>query len=421
MYKDKHLSGTILRKVRLDLGLKQKDLKCEGLKNISRIETGAIEMSYTIASRLSDKINQIIKERSLTLDYEIDTDLLMGKTEVFMNDIIYRLKNCENKNIIFEEIDMVLLNLKGDAFVRFILKILKILNEDGYKYAKYAGNICDYSYRLLSYNLPGYNLPSCTRIDVINCLIKAQFIQNQYEAIVGIGKAVFNEIYDYATNLQKEYFFKGMANAYFKLKDYKECQMYLNSVFSFQDPETELFFLSLKAVCKSELGNKDEAIKIYKEIIDKSSKINNFNYVANSYSDIGDLYLKDDLDIARKNINKSIELTYQCTHKQFILNCYYNKFLLSIKEKDIKAIEHSFDFSMNLAKELNDSIVKNKLVFETLNYYQYNNLDDEIIEFILLLKDKYNYYIEDSTLIACLKRLNSEKLACKIVKIAQNQ
>jgi len=418
MYKDKHISGTILRKVRLDLGLKQKDLKCEGLKNISRIETGAVEMSHTVASRLCDKINQIMKEKSLTLDYKVDTDLLMGKTEIFLNDIIYRLENCENKNTIFEEIDMVILSLKGDAFVRFMLKILKILNEDVYRY---AGNICDYSYRLLSYNLPGYNLQSCTRIDVIIYLIRAQLIQNQYEAIVGIGKAAFNEIYDSATNLQKESFFGNMANAYFKLKEYKECEMYLNSVFSFQNPETELFFLSLKATCKSELGNKDEAIKIYKDIIDKGSKINNFNYVANSYSDIGDLYLKDDLDIARKYIDKSIELTSKCTIKKFILNCYYNKFLLSIKEKNIENIKYNLDYSIRLAKDINDSTIENKLVFETLNYCINNDLDDEIIKFIILLKDKYNYHVEDSTLIACLKRLNSEKLAYKIVKTAQKQ
>lgn len=418
MLKGKHISGTILRKVRMDLGLKQKDLKCEGLKNISRIETGAIEMSYTIASRLCNKINQIIKERSLTIDYEVDIDLLMGKTEVFMNDIIYRLKNCENKNTIFEEIDQVILNLKGDAFVRFILKILKILNKDVYKY---AGNICDYSYRLLSYNLPGYNLPSCTRIDVIIYLIKAQFIQNQYEAIVGIGKSAINEIYDSATNLQKELFFGNMANTYFKLKEYRECEMYLNSVFSFQNPETELFFLSLKATCKSELGNKIEAIKIYKSIIDKSIKISNFNYIANSYSNIGDLYLKDDLDTARKYIDKSIELTSKCTIKKFILNCYYNKFLLSMKEKNIENIKYNLDYSMRLAKDINDSVIENKLVFETLNYCISNDLDDDIIKFILLLKDKYNHYVSDSTLIACLKQISSKKLAYKIIKIAQKQ
>jgi len=179
--------------------------------------------------------------------------------------------------------------------------------------------------------------------------------------------------------------------------------------------------LLLKAVCKSELGNKDEAIKIYESIIAKAMKINDFNWAANSYSNIGDLYLKCDLNLAKKNINKSIELMAKCTNRKSILECHYNKFLLSIEEKNIELINKYFKESMLLAANVNDLVTKNKLVSNSLKYYWDSNMNDKIPDFIYKLKNEYKYNIEDSTLMSCFKHINDEKTIYKIIKIAQSQ
>lgn len=408
---DKHISGSILRKIRADLSLKQKDLKCEGLQNVSRLENGEAQMSYLVAKRLCKKINEIIKEKCVILDYEVTEDLLMGWTSILIDDALYKLKTRENEDTIFEEINQIIFNLNSDEAIEFIIKTLEILNTDIYKYNE---EICNYCYKLLNYNLTDY-----IRIEVLNYLIRAHFIQNQYRAVVSIGKSFSNEVHKNATNEQKEKFFGNIANAHYHLKQYKDCEVCLKSIISFNNKETELFFLSLQATCKGKLGNKDDAIKIYENIINKSGEINNIEYMANSYSDIGDLYLKSDIELAKKYINKSIELTSRCKNKKFILNCYYNKLLLSIEENNIESIKYSFNFSMSLAKDLNDDIVQNKLVLQILNYCIENKMDDDLVKFIVYLKNRYDYFIQDSTIVSCINHINDKNLLYKVIKIAQ--
>lgn len=410
---DKYISGSILRKIRKDLGLKQKDLKCEGIKNISRIENGETEISYTIANRLCNKINLIIKEKHIILDYDVTVDLLMGRTSILKDDLLHNLKFHKNENTIFEEINQVILNLKSDEAIELMLNVLEILNEDIYNCNE---KICDYCYRLLNYNLSNY-----IRIDIFNYLIKSHFIQNQYIAVISIGKSFIYEVSKNATHSQKEKFFGNIANAYFQLKEYAECEKMLKLISQFTSKETELYFLLLKAVCKSQVNNIFGAIKVYESIIIKAMKIDNFDYIANSYSNIGDLYLKSDINIARENINKAIELIGNCTNSKFMLNCYYNKFLLSLEEKESEHIDESFEKSMVLATELNDSVLKNKLVSNILKFYIENNYSCKIPDFIKNIKSKYEYNIQDSTLLACIKHVDDEKIVYKSIKIAQNQ
>jgi len=410
---EKCIGGSILKKIRRDLSLKQKDLKCEGLKNISRIETGAIEMSYTIANRLCNKINEIIKEKSLVLDYPVTIDLFMGRTSVFRKDLLDRLEYCEDGNTIFEEINQVISNLDSDPAIKFMLQVLKILSKDIYKNTE---KICDYCYKLLTYNLTG-----CIRIDISNYLIKSYFFQDQHVVAIGIGKSFENEVSKNATLEQKEKFFGNIANSYFQIGNYNECQKMLKSISNFTSTERELYFLLLKAVCKSELGNKDEAIKIYESIIVKAMKINDFNRAANSYSNIGDLYLKSDINLAKENINKSMKLVAKCTNRKSILECHYNKFLLSIEEKNIELINKYFKKSMLLAANINDLVTKNKLVSNSLKYYWDSNMNDKIPDFICKLKNEYKYNIEDSTFMSCIKHISDNEILYKVIEIAQNQ
>lgn len=410
---DKYISGSILKKIRMDLNLKQKDLKCDGLKNISRLENGETEISYTIANRLCNKINQIIKEKRILLDYNVTVELLMGRTSILKDDLLYKLKYHKNEDTIFEEINQVISNLNSDEAIELILNVLEILNKDIYKYNE---RICDYCYKILNYSLTSY-----IRIDIFNYLIKSHFIQNQYIAVISIGKSFVNEVIKNATHGQKERFFGNIANSYFQIGNYKECEKTLKDVSHFTNKETELYFLLLKAVCKSQLDNKLGAIKIYESIIIKAMKINNFDYIANSYSNIGDLYLKSNINIARENINKSIELIDNCTDSKFMLNCFYNKFLLSLEEKNMDCIIKSFRKSMTLATELNDLVIKNKLVSKSLKYYMDNNMNYKIPDFIYKLKNEYEYNIQDSTLLACIKHVDDEKIVYKSIKIAQNQ
>lgn len=72
--------GETLRYIRTTLGLKQKDIRSQGLRDISGIENGVVQMSSKIAIALEKKLNEVIKERDLKgiLDFEI-TSLIFKK------------------------------------------------------------------------------------------------------------------------------------------------------------------------------------------------------------------------------------------------------------------------------------------------------------------------------------------------------
>jgi len=74
---------------------------------------------------------------------------------------------------------------------------------------------------------------------------------------------------------------------------------------------------------------------------------------------------------------------------------------------------------MSLAKGLNDDIVQNKLVLQILNYCIENKMDDDLVKFIVYLKNRYDYFIQDSTFVSCINHINDKNLLYKVIKIAQ--
>lgn len=410
---DKHISGSILKKIRTDLSLKQKDLKCEGIQNISRLENGESQMSYTIAKRLCKKINEIITDKHIILDYEVTEELLMGRTSILRDDVLYKLKSCEDEENAFEEINQIISNLNGDEAVEFIVDVLNVLSNDIYKYSDY---VCNYCYKAVN-----YSLSPISKIDIFNHLIKAYFVQNQFIAVIGLGKSLISDVIKSGTVNQKEKFFGNIANAYIQVEEYENCYKTLRLVSSFTSKETELYFLFLRAVSKVKMNDIFGATKAYEEIINKASKINNYNYIANSYSNIGDLYLDRDLDMARKNINKSIELIDKCDNLKFILNCYYNKFLLSLKENNFDSIDCFLEKSIKLAVKLNDNIIKDKLINNMVEYYIVNNSEYNILDFIKKIIERHKVELETDSFQFCIKHIKDEKIIYKIIKIAQKQ
>ena len=258
------------------------------------------------------------------------------------------------------------------------------------------------------------------RIEAFNCLIRAYFCQSQYKAVILIGKSIFYDVNKYGKRNQKEKFFGNMANAYFNEGMYSEAGHMLKYINNYSSKTIELYFLTLKAAVKSKLDILDEAVVIYKDIINKSLDINDYNYLVNSYSNIGDIYLYKDINIAKEYIEKAITLINNCSNIKYNLNCYYNKFLLEIQLKnDITNIEYWFNVSMKYAVETNDCRYQDKLVLNLMHSYISYNMEDAILEKLSMIKHEYNYIANNNVIIECAKHVNSSKLSYDIIKLAQ--
>ena len=105
----------------------------------------------------------------------------MGKTSIFKEDILERLKNDDDERI-FDYINKEIYSLNEGEATTFIFRVLDIINNNIYKY---TSEICDLSYQLLK-----YNLSPVERIEAFNYMIRAYFCKSQYKAVILIGKSI---------------------------------------------------------------------------------------------------------------------------------------------------------------------------------------------------------------------------------------
>lgn len=406
----KPMSANILKKVRKDLGIKQRELSCEKIKNISRFESGEMELSPSSAVILCKKIKGIMKERDLVLDYEITPELLLGKTTFITDELIQQLnKSIKTPYEVLERIDSTLTKLDDDNAINLIKNTIIILNNEAYLNAQY---ISEYCYRLLKYSISDE-----FKIDIYNYLIKSNFILCQYETIIAICKSIINDVLQYGSIEQKEKFFINMANSYFELRQCDECEKTLRYIRKYKD--YELQGLTLSAICKTLKNDIEGSRKIYESIINLSRKSNNICFIINSYSNLADIYKDIDIDASSAYIKRAIELISEDVDKQFIFNVYYNYLLININLNDIAISEELFKLTFDLANELKNKGYQNKTVKSIISLYRQNNQHAKIYNIIKYLKNNCNYMVDSDIIIETLKELDDKDLIYDIINITK--
>lgn len=361
-----------LRKIRRDLGLKQRELECENAQNISQLETGVKAITEDIsAPALFQRITQIMKERGLTLPYEVTIDLLLGTTNIITNDLLKRLKAARIVSLkMVQEIDDTLKDLSKEDSISFLNDTILILGE----------NDCANAELIMKYSLKFLKLDS--DLKAYKWLINAYSWLNKHEDVVNIAKIIEEDI-DRCKDKEIKYScYRNIARAlYYEEKD-DECLYYLKKL-KLLGKDSEFFYLTLESAIFRRRGNNERAEKVYLKILDKAILKNENDYIVDSISNLSGLYEEMGLiEKAREYANKAISSIRVSTERTFIFNAYYNAFEVYIKHfsNEIEEIEQFLCKALPLAIEMNLTQWVDKLFEKSFNMYfekgEYNKISN---------------------------------------------
>lgn len=409
--RESKISASILKKIRKDLGLKQKDLTCDGIKNISRLESGEMEISPTNALVLCEKIRYEMKVRGLHLDYDVTVDLILGKTNIITDELIQKLKYDNDTEGVLKEIHATSYKLNSDDAVNLLKNTIEILNEDIYPNAKHISEFC--------YTLLKFDLSEEKKIATYNNLIRSQYVLRQFESIVAIGKSLLREVLNLGDCEAKEKFLGNLALTYYELKNCEECEKTLSLLRSYSKPEKELYFSTIRATCKTIQNKKDEAEELYNSILKRSIQFRNIDYIANSYSNLADIYKDKDINKSKELIEKSLQLVNIVGDLKFAYHIRLNNLLINIEENNFKLCKCIFHDTMKSALALKNKCFVNRVIESMINLYIKNNCFIELEEFILNLKQEFKIILDSDLLVKILDEINDMEQIYKFVKIAR--
>lgn len=361
-----------LRKIRRDLGLKQRELECENAQNISQLETGVKAITEDIsAPALFERITQIMKERGLTLPYEVTIDLLLGTTNIITNDLLKRLKAARIISLkMVQEIDDTLKDLSKEDSISFLNDAILILGE----------NDCVNAELIMKYSLKFLKLDS--DLKAYKWLINSYSWLNKHEDVVNIAKTIEEDI-DRCKDKEIKYScYRNISRAlYYEEKD-DECLHYLKKL-KLLGKDSEFFYLTLESAIFRRRGNNERAEKVYLKILDKATLKNENDYIVDSISNLSGLYEEmGSIEKAREYANKAISSIRVSTERTFIFNAYYNAFEVYIKHfsNEIEEIEQFLFKALPLAIEMNLTQWVDKLFEKSFNMYfekgEYNKISN---------------------------------------------
>lgn len=361
-----------LRKIRVDLGLAQRELECENAQNISQLETGGKAITEDVsAPALVQKIKQVMKEKGLSLPYEVTIDLLLGKFNIITDDILKKLKAAKTitTDIIFD-IDINIKELSNDDSIEFINQVIDILNEDSCKNAELMRK---YALKLLKLDLDFDN-----RIQANRTLIKAYSWLRKYDDVIATAENIEDDIEKCKDKEAKISLYTNIAVAYYQEKRYDESLQYLRKL-KVIDKNNEFFYLSLESAILAMKGDLKRAEKSCFNLLNiAKNKVNN-DYVVESYSKLSDVYNKMNLkDKAKEYVDYALESINCGTLRVHRFNAYFNAYeIYNELNEDRNKIEELFLKAYPLAIELN-YINKLELLFENAfdRYFEERKYND---------------------------------------------
>lgn len=361
-----------LRKIRVDLGLAQRELECEHAQNLSHLENGVKAITEDkSAPALIEKIKEVMNERGLTLPYEVTIDLLLGKSNIITNDILKRLKAKKTITLkMIEEIDNCLKDLPCEEAIIFLSDVTHILNN--YEPAN-ANTLKKYSLQLLKLDVD-WDI----KVRGNRTLITAYSWLNKHDEIINIAETIEQNIDRCKDKEVKVSCYRNIARAYYCVGNDNRCMDYLKKL-KLLGKGNEFFTLTLESAIFAKRRDFNRAERIYFKILDKAESTCNSDYIVESCSNLAGMYDEMGLkDKAREYLNRAIESIRVSTQKIFIFNTYYNGFVIYNKyfNDEVQEIEVFLQKSFSLAVELNLKHKVNKLFDIAFNmYFESNNLN----------------------------------------------
>lgn len=369
---EKNYPGMFIRKRREMLGLKQKQLICKGMNQstLSAIENGTRDINYKQASLIAAKFTE--------LDCPTTADMIMGVVTV--NDINYLIeKFLLNPKDNVKKIDDILEYVSEREAIEIIFKIVEKMKKYMYK-PKYL----DYALKYLMV-MTKYSLNHDQYIKRNTYLIFIYRALNDYPKVVITYSNIKNE------NMELDYRLRNMLNvaeAYFCQEDYQESIKLITELKKLDYSRYEIQTLNLEANILLNIRKYNDSLKINMLILEKALKINSYNYIANSKSNIAYIYMQLNLlEEASKYLKEASDLIKHIdTHykSNVIDNMFYY---------EIKCNSPTFETFKNVIKLMvksnGDKRIDTNIKY-FVEYFIKNNKDMNDFERLLKILNSFN-------------------------------
>lgn len=416
-------SGKAIRTLRIELGLKVKDLKCKGISNPSRLETGHLEIAPNTARILADHINKIIEERKIDTNIKATPELIRGKINLITSEVLRKIQDGEgDTRELLNIIDDRLKELDNEESIILLDDTIQALKSKLYENASFIRDYCE---KLLS-----LNISKTKAILVYIELVRVCYLLEQYNDIKFFRIIIEKDI-DVVEELSVRNAFWGNASrAYFALSDLKEAERCTNRINLKDDvinDDLKLFVPTLQAICRVKEENLVQAEKAFNIVLERALKVRDITYIINSYINIAQIYIKrgeldpinneKNLSIANEYIEKADEFKRGFNDKFLELNCNYINLDIKSKLGYIELAEELFSSTMALAVKLNNKNKQNESINKMVDMYFKLGLNNKIYPLILDCKNKFNTDTLPETLIKSAKKTRDDRESISIIKL----
>lgn len=417
-------SGNAIRKIRLELGLKVKDLKCKGINNPSRLETGISEISPSTACVLSDHINLLIKERKIKTKIKVTPELIRGKTSLITSEVLTKI--AEGDPEIKELLSIIEEKLKesdNNESVKLIDDTIKALSIKLHENSIYIKEYCE---KMLTLDI------SKKKTILVYCdLVRVYYLLDQFDDMILLRRVIEKDI-DLIDDISvKNAFWVNVSRAYFALNDLKEAERCTNRINLKDEPvlndDLKLYVPTLQAICKFKEENYDQAEKMFNLVLERALKSRSLKYIINSYINIAQIYIEryeadpikneNNLKIANEYIEKADEFKRGFNDKLAELNCNYINLDIKSKLGYVDLAEELFNSTITLAVKLNNKNKQNEAIVKMVDMYFKMTLNEKIYPLILDSKTKFSVQASPETLIKAAKKTNNNSESIKIINL----
>lgn len=390
-------NGEMIKKIRKDLDVTQKELVCENLSrtSICKIEKGIRSLTEENAIVLSKKMNDIKNEKKKDLKYTITPEMLLGikidDINLFMKELIECIKNNKDKNQLidsFADFDMTLDGCTDKLADNLLTNILDELIV--YRYI-YTNEIKKYCSKLLKITRNPQKIVS-TNLK----MMVAHSVTNDDDAICLIGNTIDKELKfcDFDT-IRKFYFNIALAN--FNKENYKETLDYIYKARKIKSNVCELQFLTLEANTFLKMKKYKKAEELYFNILDIT---NETNIKANTHSNLCENYIQqNNLYLAEVNIMEALKYI-NMVNDNYKFNILLNKLILDIELN--KVVNSSIKELLNITFRLN-SIKKQQRVIKLITDYFMTICKLEIVQGCILILKELNIEVPSKLIVHLIK------------------
>lgn len=374
-------NGQTIKALREILNVTQKELACESLSRstISKIEKGTRNLTKEVAEILAPKLRQFQIKKQIKLDYEITVNLLLGINFEEYNKILDALRdNINDYNEAMNyliQIDNIIYSSSNDVASIILNSLLDILQTRPDKYNRFIKKYADKLIKISK------NPTEIVKTHII--IMFALFRTNNYEAICMIGDTVRNEI-KFCDKRVAQAFYYNIALAHYESEGYEECLEFIDKGLAINIKAFEMQLKNLEGNVLIKQNKFGRAEKTYLDILSNTSEK---NFIANSYNNLGDIYIQQkDFIKANYNLQKALKYINEVSDI-YKFNVYFN--VLTLRIKTDEDIESFFERTLECAVKLTEVKKKSDVVNLGTSYYSESNDSYKVLNFITIL-NKFN-------------------------------